>query len=214
MPFAGPSACRATRRSAQIFAPAGHIRRAGRTRGLAKDGEERRSRIVELRTAAGPRWFVWEDFVIGDADGRMQRDAERRPRHHRAARGGASARRGPRSGDGCEQGQVALPRLDEPRDQDPDERHSRHDRPAARHRAVARAAHLCARHLDLGQDAAVADRRGARLLQDRGRQDRAQAGAVRHRRCRARRDRAVGAARPRQGSGDRLAGRARPAEAR
>jgi PAS domain S-box-containing protein len=40
--------------------------------GWQKDGEERRSRIVELRTAAGPRWFVWEDFVIGDADGRMQ----------------------------------------------------------------------------------------------------------------------------------------------
>ena len=40
--------------------------------GWQKDGEERRSRIVELRTAAGPRWFVWEDFVIGDADGRMK----------------------------------------------------------------------------------------------------------------------------------------------
>ena len=33
-----------------------------------------------------------------------------------------------------------------------------------------------------------------------------QAGAVRDRRCRARRDRAAGAARPRQGPGDRLAG--------
>ncbi len=54
-----------------------------------------------------------------------------------------------------------------------------------------RAAHLCARHLDLGQDAAVADRRGARLLQDRGRQDRAQARAVRDRRRRARGDRAA-----------------------
>ena len=40
--------------------------------GWQKDGEERRSRIVELRTAAGPRWFVWEDFVIGGADGRMK----------------------------------------------------------------------------------------------------------------------------------------------
>jgi signal transduction histidine kinase/CheY-like chemotaxis protein len=36
-----------------------------------KNGEERRSRIVELVTAAGPRWFVWEDFVIADADGGM-----------------------------------------------------------------------------------------------------------------------------------------------
>ena len=37
-----------------------------------EDGEERRSRIVELTTAAGPRWFVWEDFVIADEDGRMR----------------------------------------------------------------------------------------------------------------------------------------------
>jgi PAS domain S-box-containing protein len=29
----------------------------------------RRSRIVELATAAGPRWFVWEDFVIASAAG-------------------------------------------------------------------------------------------------------------------------------------------------
>ncbi len=36
-----------------------------------RDGEERRSHIVELITAAGPRWFVWEDFVIADAGGRM-----------------------------------------------------------------------------------------------------------------------------------------------
>ena len=35
------------------------------------DGGERRSRIVELFTEAGPRWFVWEDFTIADADGRM-----------------------------------------------------------------------------------------------------------------------------------------------
>ena len=39
--------------------------------GWQQDGEERRSRIVELRTGAGPRWFVWEDFVIADTDGRM-----------------------------------------------------------------------------------------------------------------------------------------------
>ena len=44
----------------------------GEPAGWQKDGEERRSRIVELRTAAGPRWFVWEDFVIADADGRMK----------------------------------------------------------------------------------------------------------------------------------------------
>ncbi len=29
----------------------------------------RRSRVVELQTASGPRWFVWEDFAIADNDG-------------------------------------------------------------------------------------------------------------------------------------------------
>jgi len=32
--------------------------------------DERRSRVVELSTTAGPRWFVWEDFVVsGQEDG-------------------------------------------------------------------------------------------------------------------------------------------------
>jgi PAS domain S-box-containing protein len=35
------------------------------------DGEERHSRIVELATEAGPRWFAWEDFAIVDANGRV-----------------------------------------------------------------------------------------------------------------------------------------------
>lgn len=35
------------------------------------EGEERRSSIIELSTAVGPRWFVWEDFAIADAQGRM-----------------------------------------------------------------------------------------------------------------------------------------------
>jgi PAS domain S-box-containing protein len=30
------------------------------------EAETRQSRIVELATAAGPRWFVWEDFAIAD----------------------------------------------------------------------------------------------------------------------------------------------------
>jgi PAS domain S-box-containing protein len=34
-------------------------------------GEERRSRAIELTTAAGPRWFVWEDFAIADGEGRV-----------------------------------------------------------------------------------------------------------------------------------------------
>jgi len=39
--------------------------------GLPQAGETRRRSIVELSTANGPRWFVWEDFVIEGPDGRM-----------------------------------------------------------------------------------------------------------------------------------------------
>ncbi|HMK42299.1 MAG TPA: ATP-binding protein [Methyloceanibacter sp.] len=35
------------------------------------DTNERRSRVVELETLAGPRWFVWEDFTILGGDGRV-----------------------------------------------------------------------------------------------------------------------------------------------
>ncbi len=31
--------------------------------------DERKSRVVELATAAGPRWFVWEDFPVVGPDG-------------------------------------------------------------------------------------------------------------------------------------------------
>jgi len=37
--------------------------------GLPNRSDERRSRVVELSTAAGPRWFVWEDFVVSAHDG-------------------------------------------------------------------------------------------------------------------------------------------------
>ena len=33
-------------------------------------GAERQSRVVELATEIGPRWFVWEDFAATDAQGR------------------------------------------------------------------------------------------------------------------------------------------------
>lgn len=33
--------------------------------------KERQSRVVELSTSFGPRWFVWEDFSITDAQGRL-----------------------------------------------------------------------------------------------------------------------------------------------
>ena len=34
------------------------------------EGAERQSRVVELATGIGPRWFVWEDFAAADAQGR------------------------------------------------------------------------------------------------------------------------------------------------
>jgi PAS domain S-box-containing protein len=34
-------------------------------------GEQRRSRMVELNTMRGPRWFVWEDFAITGDGGRL-----------------------------------------------------------------------------------------------------------------------------------------------
>ena len=34
--------------------------------------DERRSRVVELSTAAGPRWFVWEDFAVHSDEGRVR----------------------------------------------------------------------------------------------------------------------------------------------
>jgi PAS domain S-box-containing protein len=37
--------------------------------GLPSRSDERRSRVVEVSTAAGPRWFVWEDFVVSAHEG-------------------------------------------------------------------------------------------------------------------------------------------------
>ena len=36
---------------------------------LLPTDEERHSRLVELATSAGPRWFIWEDFAVIAADG-------------------------------------------------------------------------------------------------------------------------------------------------
>ncbi|MEZ5875509.1 MAG: ATP-binding protein [Hyphomicrobiales bacterium] len=35
----------------------------------AKDDDARQSRVVELSTASGPRWFVWEDFIVAHPEG-------------------------------------------------------------------------------------------------------------------------------------------------
>jgi PAS domain S-box-containing protein len=40
-------------------------------KGLPGENDERRSRVVELATLSGARWFIWEDFTIRDGDGRV-----------------------------------------------------------------------------------------------------------------------------------------------
>ena len=74
-----------------------------------------------------------------------------------------------------------------------------------------RAAHLCRRHLDLGERAAGADRGSARLFQDRGRPLRARAAAGLDARDRRQHRRTAGGARLRQGHRHRLPCRARRA---
>ena len=37
----------------------------------ARRGGGRHSRVVEISTASGPRWFVWEDFAVADEGGNM-----------------------------------------------------------------------------------------------------------------------------------------------
>ncbi len=108
-------------------------------------------------------------------------------------------------------GQIHLPRGDEPRDPDADERDHRDERADPGHAADGGAARLRRDHPDVGRRAAADHQRHPRLLEDRGRQGRARASAVRlrgvHRRCPGRRRAAGG----RQGSRTRLHDRRRPA---
>ena len=95
------------------------------------------------------------------------------PRHHRRAR--RHARRWCMATAGSRRGeprQEHVPRHHEPRDPHADERHHRHDRPAARHRPRPRAARL--RRNDPRQRRLAADdpQRHSRLLEDRSRQAR------------------------------------------
>ena len=108
-------------------------------------------------------------------------------------------------------GQVHLPRRDEPRDPDADERDHRHERPDARYAADRRAARLRRDDPHVGRRAAPDHQRHPRLLEDRGRQGRTGPSAVRLRamhRGRAGRRRA---ARRGQGPRARLHDRRRPA---
>ena len=101
---------------------------------------------------------------------RLKRNAERRPRRHRPRQCRARTRRSARPGGDGEPRQVAFPGDGVARDPHAPERHSRHGRPSWRHAAVARAVDLSESGENLRRNAAVADRRGARFLQDRSRQ--------------------------------------------
>ena len=110
-----------------------------------------------------------------------------RPGQCAAVRGRAGGSRGSRCGERREE---HVPRRDEPRDPDADERCDRDERAAAAQRARRRAARL--RLDDPHQQRGAADdhQRHPRLLQDRGGPDGARGGAVRPARMRRRRRRA------------------------
>ena len=132
-----------------------------------------------------------------DADARLVRG---RLLHRRARGNGRGVRRVRRDGD--RQGALpqrapaarekaeaatqarALPRHDEPRDQDADERRDRHDRPPPRHGADARAARVRRGRPLERRRPAPRDRRHPRLLEDRGGQARTREGAGRSPRMR------------------------------
>ena len=110
----------------------------------------------------------------------------------------ATRSRRPRRRRGGEPGEVDVPRRDEPRDPDADERDHRHERAAAGDDAGRRAARLRRDDPDLRRRPAHGHQRHPRLLQDRGRQGRAGARAVRARRTRRGRARPARAGRRRR----------------
>ena len=114
---------------------------------------------------------------------------------------------GPRGGGGGHPGEERLPGDDEPRDPDADERGDRDDRAAARHRAHAGAARVRRGRRLQRRRAPARDRRHPRLLEDRGRQARARARAVRPPGVRRGGARHRRAARGREEPGARRAGR-------
>ena len=63
--------------------------RACRRRGVRRWRRARRSRqqryVQEIETAAGPRWFEWEEHAVPGQRRRRARGAMPRPRHHRSA---------------------------------------------------------------------------------------------------------------------------------
>ena len=115
------------------------------------DGECLSSTDVAIRSSSGIRWFSWIELSVRDKASRPGLASRDRPRHHFAQAGGNRADQRARARRIRQPGEVALPRHGEPRDPHADERHHGHGEAAGRHRAVARAADLCRRGLDLGQ---------------------------------------------------------------
>ena len=105
-----------------------------------------------------------------------RRERGRRHPERAAVPGGRGGARGRRAG---ERRQERVPRGDQPRDPDADERDHRDERPAAGDRPRRRAAGLRLDRREQRRGAAVDHQRHPRLLQDRGRAHGSRAGAVR-----------------------------------
>ena len=126
-----------------LDAPAARPRRRrtpGRAPALPRDGGARDAELAgppargadEVRPGGAAGGVV---LPVRDArTGLLHRGAAR---HHAAEGDGGGAGRRPRPGHRGVPAQIGVPRQHEPRDPHPDERHHRHDRPAARHRADA-----------------------------------------------------------------------------
>ena len=138
-----------------MVAPLDRPRRGHRVMAVWRSGPERAVHRERPRPAVG----LSQQAAIAIDNARLFREA----------RGGA------RRGRGRRPGQEHVPRRDEPRDPDADERDHRDERPAARHAARRRAARLRRDDPDLGRRAADDHQRHPRLLEDRGRAGRARA---------------------------------------
>ena len=82
---------------------------------LAPGAAIRHQRYVqEIETAAGLRWFEWEEHAVPAGDGAARRSAVTGPRHHRDPPRSGAVDRGTQAGRGRQPGQVALPGRHEP----------------------------------------------------------------------------------------------------
>ena len=138
---------------------------------IARDSVDRRDGRLAL--GPSPARSPTADLASSSASPSRRRSRSRTPASSPRRRAARRRRRG------GQPGQEHVPGRDEPRDPDADERDHRHERPAARHAARRRAARLRRDDPDLRRRAADDHQRHPRLLEDRGRQGRAGARAVR-----------------------------------